>query len=114
MHHNVVNALLLAIVIWHICEAELRLCVTTKDDRIIFPDDNRNTWNSINTSSTTEIPLNSTTATLDDLHRNATQDLNRTTTTTELPDIGNRILVETLPVCEPGFQLRAGRCRKSA
>ncbi|KAH8384612.1 hypothetical protein KR093_002645, partial [Drosophila rubida] len=110
MHHNVVSALLVAIVIYQSCAAELRPCSTTKDDRIVFPDDNRVTGSSVNASSTTESPLNSTTTTVDE----ETRDSNTTTTTTELPDIGNRILVETLPVCEPGFQLRAGRCRKSA
>ncbi|KAH8297279.1 hypothetical protein KR044_009995, partial [Drosophila immigrans] len=83
------------------------------DDRIIFPDDNRDSWNNVNASTSKEIPLNSTTSPVDDMEPNTILESN-ITTTTELPDIGNRILVDTLPVCEPGFQLRAGRCRKPA
>ncbi|TDG50565.1 hypothetical protein AWZ03_002869 [Drosophila navojoa] len=37
-----------------------------------------------------------------------------TTTTTELPTLDNRILVDTLPKCPTGQKLYAGRCRFSA
>ncbi|EDW79712.2 uncharacterized protein Dwil_GK18882 [Drosophila willistoni] len=35
-------------------------------------------------------------------------------TSTELPNIDNRILIDTLPKCKTGYELRANRCRKSA
>ncbi|XP_034479547.1 uncharacterized protein LOC117785569 [Drosophila innubila] len=120
-----VNALLLGFVAWNICEAETRLCAVTKDDRIVFPDDKSEAiqiWNTTNISlsNSTELPLNTTTTlSLDKLNTDSDLDSDsepdsNSTTTTELPVLDNRILVDTLPVCGPGFQLRAGRCRKSA
>ncbi|XP_064537940.1 AAC-rich mRNA clone AAC11 protein-like [Drosophila montana] len=62
---------------------------------------------SSNITSTTESPLGN--GTLEELHLP-----NSSTSTTELPTLDNRILVDTLPVCPPGQSLRAGRCRQSA
>ncbi|KAL7738036.1 hypothetical protein ACLKA6_006389 [Drosophila palustris] len=140
MQRKAVNTLLLGIVAWNLCKVEMRLCAVAKDDRIVFPVDNSEdtqSWNSFNISNSTELPLNSTTLALDklsadshsdsdsnsttlaldklnlDSHSDSERDSN-STMTTALPAVDNRILVDTLPVCGPGFQLRAGRCRKAA
>ncbi|KAH8395380.1 hypothetical protein KR222_003396 [Zaprionus bogoriensis] len=114
------HTLLFGIFTWHISSIELHLCGFKPDDRIIFPDDqgeylplsnraNEFTTNNslVNTTNTTELPMDSSTnSTLEKLESNSTMGTPIT--------VDNRILVDTLPVCEPGFQLRAGRCRKSA
>lgn len=135
MQLKAVNTLLLGIVAWNICKVEMRLCAVAKDDRIVFPVDkseDTQSWNNFNISTSTELPLNSTKLALDklnpdsdsnstialdklnpDLDSDSEMDSN-STMTTALPALDNRILVDTLPVCGPGFQLRAGRCRQAA
>ncbi|KAM8713273.1 hypothetical protein ACLKA7_013566 [Drosophila subpalustris] len=71
----------------------------------------------LNLDSHLDSNSNNTTLALDklnpDSHSDSEMDSN-STMTTALPAVDNRILVDTLPVCGPGFQLRAGRCRKAA
>ncbi|XP_022231409.2 uncharacterized protein LOC111080231 [Drosophila obscura] len=96
-------------------EARTRPCI---DDRIVFPRDNDESAASkvpawiVTTAATAAIatPNADTTEQTTDRSEDA---LNGTATTT-VPTIVNRILVETLPRCKSGFELRANRCRKSA
>ncbi|EDW00682.1 zinc metalloproteinase nas-14 [Drosophila grimshawi] len=136
MHPKAIHTLILFIVAcWSVCGVELRLySPTSKYDRIVFPVDNdepmfnyynetsstTSTTSTTTTSSssitTTESPLNKTSMASEEVHplKNISSITTTTATTTELPNLDNRILLDTDAACQPGFSLRAGRCRKSA
>ncbi|XP_034651375.1 uncharacterized protein LOC117890553 [Drosophila subobscura] len=94
-------------------EARSRPCT---DDRIVFPRDNDSdaaanspvpAWIVTTAATSTTTAKDSTEQTTEDSSLNGTA-------TTITPIIVNRILVDTLPRCKSGFELRANRCRKSA
>ncbi|XP_016999447.2 uncharacterized protein Gbp1 [Drosophila takahashii] len=96
------------------------------DDRIVFPKDSdedehhsKFTYPVVNsTTTTTEEPPTTITTLLE--ITNSTEDISISSeelvngTTTEMPTIDNRILLETSAKCRPGFELHAKRCRKPA
>lgn len=121
MRIGAVHTLFIGIFVWNIFGLELRLCGKRLDDRIIFPNDKRkylqnstqnitypNSTQSMNlTATTTEFfPPTSTDSSIEEEDSNYT--------TMQPVSVDNRILIDTLPVCKPGFQLRAGHCRKDA
>ncbi|XP_016946694.1 uncharacterized protein LOC108022342 [Drosophila biarmipes] len=99
----------------------------SSDDRIVFPkDDEEDThppkfaypWSKPTTTSTEE-PLTTATALLETTNTTAkissrSEEELVNGTTTEIPTIDNRILLETSPKCQPGFELHAKRCRRPA
>ncbi|EDW35410.1 GL17239 [Drosophila persimilis] len=108
--------LLPLVVLWVCTEARTRPCI---NDSIVFPSDNDDSgaakvpaW-----IVTTAKPPTASTPTPNDSTEQTTdrsEDSLNATATTIIPIIVNRILVETLPRCKSGFELRANRCRKSA
>ncbi|XP_002138880.2 uncharacterized protein Gbp1 [Drosophila pseudoobscura] len=108
--------LLPLVVLWACTEARTRPCI---NDSIVFPRDNDDSgaakvpaW-----IVTTAKPPTASTPTPNDSTEQTTdrsEDSLNDTATTIIPIIVNRILVETLPRCKSGFELRANRCRKSA
>ncbi|XP_017077521.1 uncharacterized protein LOC108112216 [Drosophila eugracilis] len=96
-----------------------------EDHRIVFPKDNDEDTNASRfiypwTNSTTKTPEEPQSTTT----KSALEVSNSTTisgseelvneTTTEIPTIDNRILLETRPICKPGYELHGKRCRKPA
>lgn len=122
MQLKAVHTLLLGIVSWNILIVQTRVV----DDRIVFPNDNDESTNIFDYSPI--VNDNRTAAcniTIADKPDNTTIADNSTTvdklplvisnvTTTELPTVVNRILVDTLAKCRAGQKLHAGRCRNSA
>ncbi|EDW92179.1 uncharacterized protein LOC6531676 [Drosophila yakuba] len=96
------------------------------NNRIVFPKDDEETdlrfaypsMNSTTTTTTTEEPA-STIATRSESTNSAEQITSGSEelvngSTTEVPTIDNRILLETTQKCKPGYQLFGKRCRKPA
>lgn len=122
MRIGVVQTLFIGIFVWNIFGMELRLCGNKPDDRIIFPNDDKrkyiqnSTQNIVNPNSTQSV--NVTTSTTESYLETSTdssiEEDDSNSTTIEPIAVDNRILLDTLPMCQPGFQLRAGHCRKDA